>query len=182
MFVYLVFKRKGMIFSVNHTKNIMKKIIAFIICTLFASIILIACSAGGAADSETKKANSSETVNSTVSTEAASEVKDFVTTQIAETPIEKAKISEADASKMVSNLSMEQLGLEGDKKDYKFMVSTDGKTVDGVDYIEVLAAVVAEKNKDDTFSVETKGDYFVSYDGSKVYSRNMLTGELTEIK
>ena len=92
------------------------------------------------------------------------------------------KIQMNDASKKISSLSMDKLALKGKKEDYKFMVSTQGKVIDGEDYIEVIASRVKKENKDGSISMDTVGQYFISYDGKKMLIKDMETGKFSELK
>lgn len=162
----------------------MKKIIISVIGILLISVVFAACSQISddaqniSDDSETTAAAQSQTFGD----EKNSADEDLITTQIAETPVEEAEISSSEASEIISEMSLEKLGLEGDKSDYKFMVSTKGKTIEGTDYIEIIASQVSEENEDGSISMETKGDYFISYDGKIMLVRDVKTGTFSELK
>lgn len=162
----------------------MKKICLLLIVFL----ISVSCFAGCSNQSDTNEQESTEAVSSNVQNtadntfEKAASSQDIVTTAAAKKPIEDAKLSSAEASEKIQSFSLEKLGLKGKKEDYKFMVSTKGTTIDKTDYFEVVASVVTEKNKDGSINMETKGQYFVSYDGAKLLSRDLKTGEFSELK
>lgn len=162
----------------------MKRKIIYLITILLISVLFTACSNG--ADDIQKDTGVSDTTTSSQSENSANENlsvnENLITTQIAEKPIEDAQISSSEASEIISEMSMEKLGLEGSKEDYKFMVSTEGKTIDSIDYIEVIASQVSKENEDGSISMETKGDYFISYDGKKMLVRDILTGEFSDLK
>ncbi len=162
----------------------MKKICLLLIVFL----ISVSCFAGCSNQSDTNEQESTEAVSSDVqntadnTSEKAASSQSLVTTAAAKKPIEDAKLSSAEASEKIQSFSLEKLGLKGKKEDYKFMVSTKGTTIDKTDYFEVVASVVTEKNKDGSINMETKGQYFVSYDGTKLLSRDLKTGEFSELK
>ncbi len=105
------------------------------------------------------------------------------TTQVSDTPIEDAEISSDEAVNLVKEFSAEQLGLDGEIDDYRFMVSTQGRTFDGKDYMEVIACFVTESEDEDdeSVSIDTIGTYYVSYDGTQVFTMDSATGDLTEL-
>ena len=157
----------------------MKKILLLTAIFLIGSFIITACSNKQSNDTTTEKNQS------TVQTEVSSTVVDKNkqgTTKLSDTPLEKASISGSDASKKISSLSMDKLALKGKKEDYKFMVSTQGKVIDGEDYIEVIASKVKKENKDGSVSMDTVGQYFVSYDGEKMLIKDMQTGKFSQLK
>lgn len=159
----------------------MKKSIVSIIAIILTFSVFVACSA--------KTDNSQDTINekTTVSENGKVEgttkiVENLVTTQIAKDPIEKAEISGYEATQLISSKDAKVLGLEGSTKDYRFMLASEGKVIDNINYIEVLAMINGEENKDGSLNVTTAGDYFVSYDGKKILVRDLTTGEFSEIK
>lgn len=164
--------------------EIMKKIIISVISILIISVMFAACSQ--ISDNTKKTTDNSETTAAAQSDVSADEnvpdKENLITTQIAETPLEDADITSAEASEIISGMPLEKLGLEGDKSDYKFMVSTEGKAIEGTDYIEVIASQVSEEKEDGSISMETKGDYFISYDGKKMLKRDTATGDFSELK
>lgn len=101
---------------------------------------------------------------------------------------EDAKIKEADAVRFIEqSYTEEELGLDKTDKDYSMMVSSSGIDIDGVKYVKVVANVITKKDVtaedgSDTFSMETIGEYFISFDGDKVLKRDMETGEYTELE
>lgn len=152
----------------------------FIIIMLMIGSLVLAMTACTASNSDSESTASDETSSQSTSEESSQattvEVKD------SDTDISEASISQGDACDMVEALTMEQLGLEGEKEDYKFMISTVGKTIDGNDYLQVLASSVTEENEDGTINMLTMGTYYVSYDGEHIYVIDSETGELTEIE
>lgn len=101
---------------------------------------------------------------------------------------QEAKIKDSDAIRFIEqSYTKEELGLDKTDKDYSFMISTYGTEIDGEKYVRVFANVVTkndETNKDgkDTFSMETVGEYGISFDGKKVVKKDMETGEYTELE
>ena len=157
----------------------MKKILLLSVLFWFVFCIVMGCS--------NKQNSDTTTINNqtTVQTETSANINDKNkqdTTKLSKTPLEKASVSSSDASKKISSLSMEQLGLKGKKEDYKFMVSTQGKEIGGEDYIEVIASKVKKENKDGSISMDTVGQYFISYDGKKMLIKDMETGKFSELK
>ena len=97
-------------------------------------------------------------------------------------PVEEASISSADALDKVQSLSMDKLGLEGKKDDYKFMISTKGKILNSTDCFEINASKEIKKNKDGTVHMQTVGQYFLTYDGKTIYKRDITSGEYIQIE
>ena len=156
----------------------MKKIILLTTIFIFSFCIVTACSNKHSGDTTTQ--NNRVTIQTETSANADDKNQD--TTKLSDTPIEKASILCSDASKKISSLSMAKLALEGKKEDYKFMVSTKGKVIDGEDYIEVIASKVKKENTDGSVSMDTVGQYFVRYDGEKMLIKDMQTGKISELK
>ena len=89
---------------------------------------------------------------------------------------EKAKIKDADAIKYIEGYSSKQLELtEDDRARCSFMVASDGEDINGKKYVKVIAAIKHEHKDDNgksTFTLETKGEYFISFDSSEVLKKN----------
>ena len=89
---------------------------------------------------------------------------------------EKAKIKDADAINYIESYSSKQLGLtEDDRARCSFMVASDGEEINGKKYVKVIAAIKHEHKDDNgksTFTLETKGEYFISFDSSEVLKKN----------
>lgn len=159
----------------------MKKSIVSIIALILIFSVFVAC----ASKTDNSKETTSEktSVSEKVEVEGTTKiVKNLVTTQIAKEPIEKAEISGYDATQLISSKDAKVLGLKGSTKDYRFMLASEGKVIDNVNYIEVLAMINGEENKDGSLNITTVGDYFVSYDGKKILVRDLTTGEFSELK
>lgn len=89
---------------------------------------------------------------------------------------EKAKIKDADAINYIESYSSKQLGLTDDeKKACSFMVASDGEEIDGKKYIKIIAAIKNEQKSDDgktTYTFDTKGEYFISFNGDEVLKKS----------
>ena len=89
---------------------------------------------------------------------------------------EKAKIKDADAINYIESYSSKQLGLtEDDKSKCSFMVASDGEEINGKSYIQVIAAIKKEHKSDDgqaTYTFDTKGEYYISFDGDEVLRKD----------
>ena len=102
-------------------------------------------------------------------------------------PTEKALIKESDAIDMIESYSDKQLGLsKEDRQKCSFMVSNYGEVIGNESYVKVIAATKKEhkdkKSGKITFTFDTKGEYFISYDGNKVMMKDSSTGKYTTIK
>lgn len=89
---------------------------------------------------------------------------------------EKAKIKDADAINYIETYSSKQLGLtEDDRAKCSFMVASDGEEINGKSYIQVIAAIKKEHKSDDgqaTYTFDTKGEYYISFDGDEVLKKD----------
>lgn len=89
---------------------------------------------------------------------------------------EKAKIKDADAINYIENYSSKQLGLtEDDRAKCSFMVASDGEEINGKSYIQVIAVIKKEHKGDDgqaTYTFDTKGEYYISFDGDEVLRKD----------
>lgn len=89
---------------------------------------------------------------------------------------EKAKIKNADAISYIESYSSKQLGLtEDDRAKCSFMVASDGEKINGKSYIQVIAAIKKEHKSDDgqsTYTFDTKGEYYISFDGDEVLRKD----------
>lgn len=159
----------------------MKKLFIYFTASIAFVFCFAACSSQSGLPKQDSPTNTSSVFEKTESKDKVSKNTESATSQ-AKTPIEDAEISAFDAIEKIKAFSMEKLGLDGKKEDYKFMVSTKGLTIDKTDYLEVVASVVAKENEDGSISMDTKGDYFVSYDGSKILIRDVKTGEFSALK
>jgi hypothetical protein len=103
-------------------------------------------------------------------------------------PTEKAKIKDNEAISYIEQAyTKEELGLDKAPDKYTFMVSTSGTEIDGDMYIQVKAVIMTQidtKDKSDkaTFTTEVLGEYYISYDGSKVLSKDMQTGDYKKLE
>lgn len=89
---------------------------------------------------------------------------------------EKAKIKDADAINYIESYSSKQLGLtDEEKKACSFMVASDGEEINGKKYIKIIAAIKNEQKGDDgktTYTFDTKGEYFISFNGDEVLRKD----------
>ena len=89
---------------------------------------------------------------------------------------EKAKIKDADAINYIESYSSKQLGLTDDeKKACSFMVASDGEEINGKKYIKIIATIKNEQKGDDgktTYTFDTKGEYFISFNGDEVLKKS----------
>lgn len=89
---------------------------------------------------------------------------------------EKAKIKDADAINYIESYSSKQLGLtEDDRAKCSFMVASDGEEINGKKYIKIIAAIKNEQKGDDgktTYTFDTKGEYFISFNGDEVLKKS----------
>lgn len=89
---------------------------------------------------------------------------------------EKAKIKDADAIDYIESYSSKQLGLtEDDRAKCSFMVASDGEEINGKSYIQVIAAIKKEHKSNDgqaTYTFDTKGEYYISFDGDEVLKKD----------
>ena len=89
---------------------------------------------------------------------------------------EKAKIKDADAINYIESYSSKQLGLtDEEKKACSFMVASDGEEINGKKYIKIIAAIKNEQKGDDgktTYTFDTKGEYFISFNGDEVLKKS----------
>lgn len=89
---------------------------------------------------------------------------------------EKAKIKDADAINYIESYSSKQLGLtEDDRAKCSFMVASDGEEINGKKYIKIIAAIKNEQKGNDgktTYTFDTKGEYFISFNGDEVLKKS----------
>lgn len=161
------------------------------IAALILSIVVLfsACSGSGEGKATTAKSQSQSTAasaDSTTSKSAASKTantkKNAPEIKDSKNAIDKASISSADASKIISSRDLSEFGLKGDKKDYKYLVAEKGKSINGKDYIEIDIAQVSKENKDGSINMNTAAQLYISYDGKTIYQRDLNSGELTQKK
>lgn len=104
-----------------------------------------------------------------------------------EIPTQEAVIKEIDAIDFIEkSYTKEELGLDKVDKDYSLMVASNGVDIDGKKYIKVVANVVVRNdttNEDgkETFSMQTMGEYFISFDAKNVLIKNRETGEYNKL-
>lgn len=155
----------------------MYKSIVALLCAMILVVSFSACS-----NQSDSKSPAEKSATESISSENYENAENLVTTKKAEQPIEKAEITSAEACSKISEMDIEKLGLKGKKEDYKFMVASEGRNIEGVDYIEVVAMQVIKENEDGSISTNSAGDYFVSYDGTKMLIRDMTSGDFSDLK
>ena len=86
------------------------------------------------------------------------------------------KSKDADAINYIESYSSKQLGLtENDRAKCSFMVASDGEEINGKSYIQVIAAIKKEHKSDNgqaTYTFDTKGEYYISFDGDEVLRKD----------
>ncbi len=92
-----------------------------------------------------------------------------------------AVIKNSDAVDLIKSYSEEELGLEGSLDDYEIMVSSSGIKLEDEYYIKVIAGKIT-KNSEDSYSIDEIGQYFISYDASKLLVRNKEDGTYRELE
>lgn len=108
-------------------------------------------------------------------------------TAASEIPTEEAVIKELDAiDYFEQSYTEEELGLDKVEKDYKLMVASNGVDIDGEKYVKVVANVVVRNdttNEDgkETFSMETMGEYFISFDAETVLMKDRESGKYKKL-
>lgn len=107
-----------------------------------------------------------------------------VTTKVVTT--DSAKIKELDAISLIESYSDKELGINKEIRDRcSFMIASNGEKIDGKYYVKVIAAIKESHKSDDdkiTFTFDTKGEYYISYDGNTILSKNLENGEYTQLK
>lgn len=92
-----------------------------------------------------------------------------------------AVIKNSDAVNLIKSYSTEELGLEGSLNDYEIMVSSSGIKIEDDYYIKVIAGKIT-KNSEDSYSIDEIGQYFISYDATKLLVRNKENGTYRELE
>ncbi len=107
---------------------------------------------------------------------------------VSQIPTEEAKIKDADAINFIkSSYTPEELGLADTDKDYSLMIASNGVDIDGEKYVKVVANVIVKKDVttedgNDTFSMETIGEYYISFDGTKVLKKDMKNNKMSKLE
>lgn len=137
------------------------------IITLTLCVVLLV----GAFSACTKNASNNKTTVST--TESQNKKSNKI-------DVADAKISENNAIQLVKSYSSEELGLKN-KDDYKFLFSSGGVEIAKEKYVQVIAATVNNEDKN-AITIDTKGEYYINFDGTKLLVKDMKTGEYKTIK
>lgn len=144
----------------------MKKFIAVLLCAVTVCTAFAACSKSGKDADKTTVVKEEKTTAITTDT---------------------AKITESDAINLIESYSDKELGLtEDEREECSFMVAGNGVEIDKAYYVNVIAAVKTEhkdkKTGEITYTFENKGDYYISYDGKKILSKDVESGKYSEMK
>lgn len=105
---------------------------------------------------------------------------DVVTTKPITT--DSAVIKEADAINLIKTYTASELGLEGSLEDYRIMVGNSGEELDGKYYVKVIASKISEPDADGTVSIDTYGQYFISYNGAEILVYNEAENTYTPMQ
>lgn len=150
----------------------MKKYLSIILCIVVILSAFVACSGKD-------KGKDNETGGTTTTT---------TTTTTTALATDAAKIKEADAINLIQSYDAKELGLDKDViKECSFMVASSGEHIyeQKADYIKVIATIKqAHKDaetKEITYTFDTKGEYYIRFDGKQILSKNVETGEYTEM-
>lgn len=135
----------------------LKKVLAIVLATLMVMVVFAACSS----DSETEEDATEETTLS-------------VTT-------DDAVVCGSDASALIKTYTAEELGIEGDLDDYTILVANNGVEIDGSYYINVSIANKID-NGDDTYSFDSVGEFYISYDATEILSYDSETDTYTALE
>lgn len=101
---------------------------------------------------------------------------------------EAAKIKENNAIEFIqSQYTEEELGLDKIDQNYQFMIASTGVMINGENYVKVVANVPVKndttaENGKETYSMQTYGEYFISFDGQTVLIRDQKSGETRELE
>lgn len=140
----------------------MKKLLAVLLAVLMAATVFAACSKQS--ETEEDHGNVSETA------ESAS----VITT-------DEAVLTNANAIEYMKLYTAEELSLsQEDYDNCSFMVAGEGEEIDGDYYVKV--AVIQKNSQTDaegneTFTFDSKGEYFIRYDAKRVMRRDLTSAE-----
>lgn len=117
---------------------------------------------------------------------------DTTTTAAGETTVvttDDAKVTEADAINLIESYTDKELGItKEDRAACSFMVASNGEFIEDQDayYVKVIAAIKNAhedpETKEITYTFDCKGEYYIRYDGKQILSKDMESGELSEMK
>lgn len=158
----------------------MKKYFAIVLSIIVIVCAFVACSSGKDGGKDGNKAASVKNNTSHISE-----------TQLTQTPTadsktttgittDKAVIKEADAINLIQSYSAKELKLN--KDDYKncsYMVASSGEYLESKKeyYVKVIATIkTAHENNETheiTYTFDTKGEYYIRYDGKQILVRDM---------
>ncbi|MGN0532680.1 MAG: hypothetical protein ACI4IN_07780 [Eubacterium sp.] len=98
---------------------------------------------------------------------------------------DSAKVKEQDAISLIESYSSEELGInDAERKECSFLIASNGEKIEDTYYVKVIAAIKTPHKNDGetTYTFDTKGEYYISYDGGTILSKDLLTGEYTQLK
>lgn len=132
-----------------------KKILAIILCVITVAFSFVACSA--------KNKNTEPTNPNEVTTD-------------------DAVIFDKDAIDLIKSYTPDELGISQEDYDKcSFMIAKAGKEINGKYYVKVIVANKIENEPDEngqvSFSFDTKGEYFIRYDGKEILKKDMSSDE-----
>ena len=140
----------------------MKKLVAILVSLLIAVTVFAACS------------KQEDTADHGNETEAQVHDETVITT-------DAAVIKNLNAISYIKQYSAEELSLsQEDYDNCSFMVAGEGYEIEG-DYYVKVAVVNKISNTDEsgkeTFTFDSKGEYFIRYDGKRVLKKDMTSAE-----
>lgn len=148
----------------------MKKVLSLVLCVVLTVCVFTACSKSADKNAETEAASSvaEKTTQTTIATQ-------------------DAKIKESDALNLIKSYSDKELGLSKDlRKECSFLISNSGVKIEKDLYVKVVAVIKHEKKDEKTgevsYQFDTKGEYYIRYDGKKILSKNLKTEKYTDMK
>ncbi|MCD7797744.1 MAG: hypothetical protein LUG95_09270 [Clostridiales bacterium] len=147
----------------------MKKFLAIILSVLMVGCVFAACSSSDDTSADSTDASGSDSSASEVTTDTA-------------------VIKESDAINFIKEeYTEEELGLDGLKDKYSFMVAESGTEIDGENYVKVAANVMTQsdvttEDGNVTYNFQTVGEYYISFDGQTVLMKDLESGEYNELE
>lgn len=103
-------------------------------------------------------------------------------------PTDEAKIKDSEAIDFIKNAyTKEELGLDKVEENYSLMIANSAEEIDGVKYIKIAANVMSKndetsENGKGTYSLNTVGAYYISFDGETVMTKDLATGEYKKLE
>lgn len=151
-----------------------KKLVIMAGLMLMTTMLFSAC--------DKKNADNNATAEYHVHTDENGETYTHKNDEVEETSENNKAITGEEAVEKIKKFSAKKLGLDGKKKNYTFLASTETKEIEEKECFEVIASVMTKNEKDEMVSIDTKGTYYVSADGKECFIKNMKTGEIKKLK